>query len=88
MLLRVKVYYFQHYMKYIRITVGGAHEQGQILKRAMGFGYIKKAEAVIKKPIKGVSFRLIPCFIRNHLSLSKMVFSFVFSNNALTLLNR
>lgn len=42
-----------HYMKYIRMAVGGAHKQGQILKNAIRFGHREKAEAVIKELVKG-----------------------------------
>ena len=41
-----------HYMKYVRIAVGGAHKQGQILKNAIRFGNIEKARAVIQELIK------------------------------------
>lgn len=41
-----------HYMKYVRIAVGGAHKQGRILKNAIRFGHIEKAEAVIQELVK------------------------------------
>jgi len=41
-----------HYMRYLRIAVGGAHKQGQILKTAIRFGHKEKAEAVILELIK------------------------------------
>ena len=41
-----------HYMKYVRMAVGGAHKQGQILKNAIRFGYINKAQEVIQELIK------------------------------------
>jgi hypothetical protein len=41
-----------HYMKYVRMAVGGAHKQGQILKNAIRFGHSEKAEAVIRELVK------------------------------------
>ncbi|MDR9786688.1 MAG: UPF0236 family protein [Peptococcaceae bacterium MAG4] len=38
-----------HYMRYVRRAVGGAHKQGQLLKNAIRFGHIEKAEAVIRE---------------------------------------
>jgi len=36
-----------HYMKYVRMAVGGAHQQGQILKNAIRFGNLEKARGII-----------------------------------------
>jgi hypothetical protein len=41
-----------HYMKYVRMAVGGAHKQGQILKSAIRFGHIEKAQAVIQELVR------------------------------------
>lgn len=41
-----------HYMKYVRMAVGGAHRQGKILKSAIRFGNIEKAQKVIQELIK------------------------------------
>lgn len=36
-----------HYMKYVRMAVGGAHQHGQILKSAIRFGNLEKARGII-----------------------------------------
>lgn len=41
-----------HYMKYVRMAVGGAHKQGQVLKNAIRFGNFEKAQEVIQELIK------------------------------------
>lgn len=41
-----------HYMKYVRMVVGGAHKQGQALKNAIRFGNREKAQEVIQGLIK------------------------------------
>jgi hypothetical protein len=41
-----------HYMKYIRMAVGGAQKQGQILKNAIRFGNLEKTQVIIRELVK------------------------------------
>jgi len=41
-----------HYMKHIRMAVGGAHKQGQILENAIRFNNFEKAQEIIRELIK------------------------------------